>query len=100
MGLETRNYSLGVGGGGELEGNFCTGVRPSFLNPTPIIYLIFEKNDLFIYLIEQHVYIFIYCLYTLFVVCKQSLQIGFLAEYLSKKINILKQVCQKMGPSI
>ena len=46
---------------GGLEGNFGTGVRTSFLKPTPIIYLIFEKNDLFIYLIEQNVYIFIYC---------------------------------------
>ena len=43
------------------EGNFGTGVRPSFFKPTPIIYLVFEKNDLFIYLIEQNVNIIIYC---------------------------------------
>ena len=28
------------------------------LKPTPIIYLVYEKNDLFIYLIDQNVYIF------------------------------------------
>ena len=33
-----------------------------------------EKNDLFIYLIEQKVYIFIYC--SLFAVCKHNLQIN------------------------
>ena len=33
---------------------------PVFLKPTPILYLVFEKNDLFIYLIQQTVYIFIY----------------------------------------
>ena len=37
------------------------GKRANFLKPTPIIYLVFEKNDLFIYLIEQNVYIFKYC---------------------------------------
>ena len=36
-------------------------VRTSFLKPTQIIYLVFENNDLFIYLIEQKVFIFIYC---------------------------------------
>ena len=48
-------------GGGGLEGNFDTGVRACFLKPTPIIYLVFEKNGLFIYLIEQNVNILIYC---------------------------------------
>ena len=38
-----------------------TGVRAIFFKHTPIIYLVFEKNDLFINLIEQNVYIFIYC---------------------------------------
>ena len=34
------------------------GVRPRFLKPTPIIYLVLEKkNDLFIYLNEQNVYL-------------------------------------------
>ena len=42
-------------------GNFGSGVRASFFKPTPIIYLVFEKYDIFIYLIEQNVYIFIYC---------------------------------------
>ena len=41
-------FARGGGGGG--EGNFGTGVRPSFLKPTPIIYLVLEKNYLFIYL--------------------------------------------------
>ena len=44
-----------------LKGNFGSGVRASFLKPTPIVYLVFQKNDPFIYLIEQNVYIFIYC---------------------------------------
>ena len=55
------NIARGFGGGGGLAGNFGTGMRASFLKPTPIIYLVFGKNDLFIYLIEQNVYIFIYC---------------------------------------
>ena len=49
----------GGGGGGGLEANFGTGVRASFLKPTPIIYLVFEKNDLFIYLIDQNVYVIV-----------------------------------------
>ena len=38
-----------------------------------------QKNDLFLYFIEENVYIFIYCsliFYTLFAVCKQSSQIN------------------------
>ena len=69
----------GGGGGGNLGGNFDTDVRASFLKPTTIIYIqgLRKKNDLFIYLIEQNVYIFIYMYcYTLFAVCKQSLQIN------------------------
>ena len=83
------------------------GVRTSFFKPTPIIYLVFEKNDLFIYLIKQNVYIFIYCsliFYTLFAVCKQFtnkyFNFGFWAEYLSKIMSIFKQGCQKMGSFI
>ena len=52
-----------------------TEVRASFFKPTPIIYLVFEKNDLFIYLIEQNIYFFMCYSYTLFAVCKQRLQI-------------------------
>ena len=36
------------------------GVRANILKSNPIIYLVFEKNDLYIYLIEQNVYIFLY----------------------------------------
>ena len=36
------------------------GVQTSFLKPTPIIYLVFEKNDLLLYLIEKNVYMFTY----------------------------------------
>ena len=64
---------------GKLGGNFGMGVPVSSLKPTPIIYLVFEKNGPLIYLIEQNVYIFIYfslILNTLFAVCKQSLQIN------------------------
>ena len=50
-------FQLGGGGAGQLDGNFGTSVRASFFKPTPIIYLVFEKNDL----IEQNVYTFIYC---------------------------------------
>ena len=42
-------------------GSFGMGVRASFFKPTPIIYFVFEIDDLFIYLIEQNIYIFIYC---------------------------------------
>ena len=51
--------SRGGGGGG----NFGTGVRSSILKPTPIIYMAFEKYDLFIYLIVQNVdvHVFICC---------------------------------------
>ena len=54
-------YSRGGGGGGGVTwGYFGTGVGTSFLKRIPIIYLVFEKNDLFLYLIEQNVYIFIF----------------------------------------
>ena len=69
----------GGGGGGNLRVILVRVCEPVFsLKPTLIIYLGFEKNELFIYLMEQNVYIFIYCsliLYTFFAVCKQSLQI-------------------------
>ena len=42
-------------------GNFGTGVRASILKPTLIIYLAFENNSLFIYLISQKVDLYIYC---------------------------------------
>ena len=42
-------------------GKFGTGVRPSILKPTPIIYLAFENYDLFIYLIVHNAEIFICC---------------------------------------
>ena len=48
--------------GGVTWGNFGTGVRPSILKPTPIIYLAFEKYGLFIYLIVHNVEVFICCL--------------------------------------
>ena len=55
-------------------------VQPSVLKPTPIIYLVLEKNDLFIYLIEQNVYIFIYSssifIYPFLVSVNSSLQIN------------------------
>ena len=35
--------------------------EPVFFKPTPIISLVFEKNDLFINLIKQNVYTFKYC---------------------------------------
>ena len=56
------NIARGLGGGGgDLRVILVRVCGPVFLKPTPIIYLVFEKNDLFIYLIEQNVYIFIYC---------------------------------------
>ena len=49
------------GGGGNLGGNFGTVLRPSILKATPIIiYMAFEKYDLFIYLIVHNVDIFIW----------------------------------------
>ena len=49
------------GGGGVTWGNFGTGVQPSILKPTPIIYLAFENYDLFIYFIVHNADIFICC---------------------------------------
>ena len=63
------------GGGWLLEDNFGTGVQASFLKPTPIIYMVFEKNDIFIYLIELNC-LHIHKLFTFFAVCKQSLRIN------------------------
>ena len=47
-----------AGGNG---GNCGTGVRARISEPTPFIYLAFEKMDPFIYLIVQNVDLFIYC---------------------------------------
>ena len=47
------------GGGGDLRVILVWVYEPVFFKPTRVIYLVFEKNDLFIYLIEQNVYIFI-----------------------------------------
>ena len=41
--------SITISGGGGLRGNCVTGVWPKFLKPTPIIYLVIEKIDPFIY---------------------------------------------------
>ena len=50
------------GGGGNLVVILVRVCEPVFfLKPSPIIYLAFEKIDIFIYLIEQNIYIFIYC---------------------------------------
>ena len=69
------------------------------MKPTPIIYLVFEKNDLFIYLIEQNVNIFIYCSFIFIypLCCLQTkftnkyYNFGFWAEYLSENMSIFKQ---------
>ena len=55
----TRVRCVCVGGGG--GGNFGMGVRASILKPTTVIYLAFEKNSQFIYLISQKVDLLIYC---------------------------------------
>ena len=54
-----------VSSGGNLGVILVRVCEPVFFKPTPIIYLVFEKNDLFINLIEQNVYIFIYTVYPL-----------------------------------
>ena len=59
-GKEQRSVHLSVCFSHFTTRNFGTSVRASFLKPIPIIYLVFQKYDLFIYLIEQNVYIFIY----------------------------------------
>ena len=77
---------MGLGGGGVTWGNFGTGVGVSFLKPTPIIYLVFEKMAY-----EQNVYIFIYCsliFYTLFAICKQSSQLYTNITILVSELNI------------
>ena len=51
-----QSLILGAGGGGG-GGNFGVILvrlcEPVFFKPTPIIYLVFETNDLFIYLLEH-----------------------------------------------
>ena len=65
------------GGGGNLGVILVRICEPVFWNLPQSYILGLRKNDLFIYLIEQNVYIFIYMYcYTLFAVCKQSLQIN------------------------
>ena len=71
-----RSLILRVGGGGGEGGgtgnNFGKGVQVSILKPNPIIYLAFEKNRLFIYLISQKVDLFRCCSLNLSpVTCKQ-----------------------------
>ena len=50
----------GGGGGGGLGVILVRVCEPDFRNLSRLAFA-FEKNDLFIYLIEQNVYIFIYC---------------------------------------
>ena len=78
----------GGGGGGNLRVILVRVGGPVFGN-LPHSYTWSSKKDLFIYLIEQNVYIFMYCLlilYTLFAVCKQSLQI--IITILVSELNI------------
>ena len=67
-------------GGGNLGIILVRVYKPVFWNPPQSYTWSSKKNDVFIYLIEQNAYIFIYCslifMYTLFAVCKQSLQIN------------------------
>ena len=49
------------GGRDNLEIILVQVCEPVFFKPIPILYLVFEKNDVFIYLIEQNVNIFIHC---------------------------------------
>ena len=57
-----------------------------------------KKNDLFIYLIEQNVNMFIYCSLIFYIPSRLYYNLSFWAEYLSKNISIFKQGCQKMCP--
>ena len=69
---------LGGGGGGNLEVILVRVCEPVFFKAYHNHILGLRKNYLFIYLIEQNVYIFIYCsliFHSLFAVCKHSLQI-------------------------
>ena len=60
--LLTSTSGGGGGGGGVTWRLFWYGCAAQFFfKPTPIINLVCKKNDRFIYLNEQNVYIFIYC---------------------------------------
>ena len=66
----TGSSSGGGGGGGGNFGLILVRVsEPIYPKPTPIIYLVFEQNDLFIYLIEQNVSMFIYCSIIIYPLC-------------------------------
>ena len=67
-GLNPKKKTARSGGGGKLRGNFGTGVRASFFKTYPNHILDLRKNDLFIYLIEQKISIFIYCSLILYTV--------------------------------
>ena len=54
-------YKLISGGGGDLRVILVRVFQPVFLKPSPIIYKVFEKNDLFIYLTDQNVCIVMGC---------------------------------------
>ena len=56
----TEKYHPG-GGGGKLGCNYSMCVQTSFLNLPQSYTWTSKKNDLFIYLMEHNVYIFIYC---------------------------------------
>ena len=68
---------------GELGGSFGMGLQARILKLTPIICLVLERNDLFIYLFEQNVYLFIYCplifIYTL--CCRLQINIAVLFQF-------------------
>ena len=56
----------------ELSKSYGTGVRPGILKPTPIIYLAFEKYDLFVYFIVHNVDIFICYPLILYILSKKK----------------------------
>ena len=88
--IHVSTISGAAGGGGTLSVILVRVCEPIFLKTYPI----FEKNDPFIYLIEQNIFIFIYCFYFfifIYTICclltkftNKYYNFGFWAGYLSK----------------
>ena len=78
-------------------------MQATILKPTSIIYLVLERNVLFIYLIEQKVYLFIQCPFIFNItfipplpkIVSFCFNCGLWAEFLSKNMCIFNRDIRK-----